>query len=78
MFVITGDELKNSIERLKNRKLAINDRVHAEIMEEYGELGLLQLLEMCMKSWNKECVSKDCKKAVIVLLHKSKWCKNYI
>lgn len=41
MFVITGDELKNSIERLKNRKLAINDRVHAEIMEEYGELGLL-------------------------------------
>ncbi|MDK1801145.1 reverse transcriptase family protein, partial [Klebsiella pneumoniae] len=78
--LISIEEVKVALRRVKNGKAAGYDRITPEMMKNMGEKGINVFREICQKAWNSKEIPQDWKMAMIVPAYKNgdkKRCDNY-
>ena len=68
--LVTTEEVKKAIKRLKNGKAPGVDGIQAELLKHGGEQLMDKLTELCNQIWRKGEVPRDCCDGIIIPIQK--------
>jgi len=74
------EEVQKAVKKLKNNKSPGKDEITGEMIKHGGPHLIEEIHQLCNKAWKTGIATTECKKSVLVLLHKKGSaieCSNY-